>query len=218
MPLGVKLALHKREGNNQMRFGDRLKQERVKRELTQKEVAGHLNVSRQTISSWETENSYPDIDSLIAISDYYQISLDVLLKEDVGMKEYLKKQEVLDWIKPVRIGAVTIDFVFLGSLLFVHHAGIAGALLLLVALINLLVLMRINRLVEELTGKSKLERWPNNRKLVWPLVIILSVIAIISWYFNRQTAGEIIPVTMGLWLGVLLIEAVYWSRKRRGTL
>jgi len=58
-----------------MEFGDRLKQERKKRKLTQQVVADELNVSRQTISSWETENSYPDIASLLRLSDYYQISL-----------------------------------------------------------------------------------------------------------------------------------------------
>ena len=76
-----------------MKFGNRLKQERQKKQMTQQKVADDLNVSRQTISSWETENSYPDIESLIQLSNYYQVSLDTLLKEDTGMTEYLKKQE-----------------------------------------------------------------------------------------------------------------------------
>lgn len=78
-----------------MRFGARLKTERIELGLTQKQVADTMNVSRQTISSWETENSYPDIDSLIQLSDLFHISLDVLLKEDVGMKEYLKLEFTL---------------------------------------------------------------------------------------------------------------------------
>lgn len=54
-----------------LRFGERLKQARLAKQLTQKAVAEQLHVSRQTISSWETENSYPDIDSLLRLSDFY---------------------------------------------------------------------------------------------------------------------------------------------------
>ena len=55
-----------------MQFGDRLKQQRKIKELTQDEVAEKLNVSRQTISNWENEKSYPDIKSLISLSNIYE--------------------------------------------------------------------------------------------------------------------------------------------------
>ncbi|MCT6840190.1 MAG: helix-turn-helix domain-containing protein [Apilactobacillus kunkeei] len=74
-----------------MQFGDRLKQQRKIKELTQDDVGKQLNVSRQTISSWENENSYPDIKSLIQLSNLYNISLDTMLKEDNGMKEFIEK-------------------------------------------------------------------------------------------------------------------------------
>jgi len=86
-----------------MRFGERLKQARLDQKMTQKAVAEQLHVSRQTISSWETENSYPDIDSLLRLSDFYGLSLDVLLREDVGMTDYLRRQEVRKQIRPVRL-------------------------------------------------------------------------------------------------------------------
>lgn len=77
-----------------MQFGDRLKQQRKIKELTQDDVAKKLNVSRQTISSWENENSYPDIKSLIQLSNLYNISLDTMLKEDKGMKEFIEKSDL----------------------------------------------------------------------------------------------------------------------------
>ncbi|MCT6859582.1 MAG: helix-turn-helix domain-containing protein, partial [Apilactobacillus sp.] len=77
-----------------MQFGDRLKQQRKTKELTQDDVAKKLNVSRQTISSWENENSYPDIKSLIQLSNLYDISLDTMLKEDNGMKEFIEKNDL----------------------------------------------------------------------------------------------------------------------------
>lgn len=73
-----------------MRFGERLKKARSDMNLTQGDVANELYVTRQTISSWENEKTYPDISSLIQLSNYYQISLDTLLKEDTGMREDLE--------------------------------------------------------------------------------------------------------------------------------
>ena len=76
-----------------MQLGAQLKNARQKLGVTQEIVAAELHVSRQTISSWENERSYPDIASLIALSDYYQLSLDELLKEDNGMADDLARKE-----------------------------------------------------------------------------------------------------------------------------
>lgn len=96
-----------------MLFGERLQQSRNNLNLTQQDIADKMHVSRQTISSWERGNSYPDIDSLVSLSDYYHVSLDVLLKEDTGMKEYLEKKQVQKSIIPIVITLLIIDTIFL---------------------------------------------------------------------------------------------------------
>lgn len=50
--------------------------------MSQEEFAESLNVTRQTVSNWETGKNYPDIETLILISDRFSISLDILLKGD----------------------------------------------------------------------------------------------------------------------------------------
>lgn len=65
-----------------MNLKDRLKKHREEANYTQKELAEILNVSRQTISSWEVGRTYPDLDMIIALSELYTIPLDTLLKED----------------------------------------------------------------------------------------------------------------------------------------
>lgn len=65
-----------------MTFGTRLKQARIKQNLTQQQLAEQLHVSRQTISGWENERTYPDIDALIALSDLFGLSLDDLIRGD----------------------------------------------------------------------------------------------------------------------------------------
>lgn len=64
-----------------MEIGKKLKKARVQSGLTQENVAEKINVSRQAISNWENEKSYPDIISVIELSNLYSISLDDLLKQ-----------------------------------------------------------------------------------------------------------------------------------------
>lgn len=73
-----------------MKFGERLQHERQRLNLTQAEVASQLSVARQTISAWENERSYPDIQNLVALSDLYALSLDILLREDDVIMEHMK--------------------------------------------------------------------------------------------------------------------------------
>jgi transcriptional regulator with XRE-family HTH domain len=70
---------------------DKLKQARLLANLTQEELAEMLGVSRQTISNWENGRSYPDIVSVITLSDVYDMTLDSLLKGDKEMIKHLKE-------------------------------------------------------------------------------------------------------------------------------
>lgn len=70
-----------------MEIGSKLKNARNNSRLTQEQAAEVLGVSRQTISNWENNKSYPDIISVIKMSDIYSVSLDHLLKEEKSMKQ-----------------------------------------------------------------------------------------------------------------------------------
>ena len=74
-----------------MEIGVKLKEARLRAGLTQENVAEEIQVTRQTISNWETEKSFPDIVSVIKLSNLYNISLDKLLKGDEKMIEHLEK-------------------------------------------------------------------------------------------------------------------------------
>ena len=69
-------------------IGCKIKEARIEKKLTQEQVAELLGVSRQTISNWENEKSYPDIISVIKMSECYDVSLDYLLKGERKMKSY----------------------------------------------------------------------------------------------------------------------------------
>lgn len=70
-------------------IGCKIKQARLQAGLTQEQAAAALGVSRQTISNWETEKTYPDIISVVKMSDLYAVSLDQLLKGEAPADGYL---------------------------------------------------------------------------------------------------------------------------------
>lgn len=72
-----------------MDIGSKIKQSRLESKITQEQTAEALGVSRQTISNWENEKSYPDIISVLKMSDLYNVSLDYLLKGESQMKSYM---------------------------------------------------------------------------------------------------------------------------------
>ena len=73
-----------------MDIGQKLKNARLTAKMTQESVAEQIGVSRQTISTWENNKSYPDIMNVLALSDLYALSLDELLKGDQKMLAHLE--------------------------------------------------------------------------------------------------------------------------------
>ena len=65
-----------------MALSEKLYTLRKKSGLSQEQLAEQLNVSRQAISKWESGTSIPESDKLISISNYFNVSLDYLMKED----------------------------------------------------------------------------------------------------------------------------------------
>lgn len=94
-----------------MEIGNLLKQARMKFSLTQEQIAEKLFVSRQTISNWENGKSYPDIISVIKLSDLYSISLDELLKGDRKMVRHLDESTDVVRSNKKLIGAVIVNII-----------------------------------------------------------------------------------------------------------
>lgn len=74
-----------------MDFGKQIKQIRTDKNLTQEQMAGQLNVSRQAISNWENNKNLPDLELLILMSKVFSISLDQLILGDGAMNNMTAK-------------------------------------------------------------------------------------------------------------------------------
>ncbi|EHR36212.1 helix-turn-helix domain-containing protein [Facklamia languida] len=103
-----------------MTIGELLKEARLQAGMTQEKVAEAIGVSRQSISNWENDKTYPDVINVIALSELYQVSLDYLLK---GSKDYMKHlDESTDIVKSnkalirsIVLGVLAILFILLIS-------------------------------------------------------------------------------------------------------
>lgn len=77
-----------------MELGSQIRKYRTKASFSQEQLAEKVFVTRQTISNWENDRSYPDIRSLVLLSEVFQVSLDQLIKGDLEkMKKEIDRQE-----------------------------------------------------------------------------------------------------------------------------
>lgn len=74
-----------------MNIADRILHLRKSKGLSQEELADKIGVSRQAVSKWESEQSTPDIEKIILLSDYFETTTDYLLKGIEPANEFEKK-------------------------------------------------------------------------------------------------------------------------------
>ena len=94
-----------------MELGNRIKELRKAQSINQDDLAEKLFVSRQTISNWENDKSYPDIQSVLLLSEIFNVSVDQLLKGDVEkMEEIISEDTEMDMKKMIIYSRVMLIF------------------------------------------------------------------------------------------------------------
>ena len=95
-----------------MKIGETILKLREEKKMSQEEFAQYYHVTRQTISNWENEKNYPDLQTLIKISEESGITIDSMLKENFSMVQEIDKK--VRHLKVFKIGtAVLIAIVLL---------------------------------------------------------------------------------------------------------
>lgn len=117
-----------------MEIGRQIRKHRLELHLSQEELAERVYVTRQTVSNWENDKSYPDINSLVLLSTVFNISLDILVKGDLKeMEEKIKSEDVTKMKRESGIFAVLLIacIVLFAPLYFLFGIpGIAAEILL----------------------------------------------------------------------------------------
>ncbi len=113
-----------------MELCNQMKKYRSELGLSQDALAEKIYVSRQTISNWETGKNYPDVNSLIRMSEVFGITVDVLLKGDAEeIKEMIKREDQnefnrLSWVFSILVLLMILTPVPLAKLLGFWGLGI----------------------------------------------------------------------------------------------
>lgn len=110
-----------------MELQNQIKKYRANMELSQEELAEKVYVTRQTISNWENGKSYPDIHSLLLLSNLFGISLDQLIKGDVEiMREEIKEVDLQKFNREAGIFSVLLIGTVVSCVPLAKFFGIYG--------------------------------------------------------------------------------------------
>lgn len=139
-----------------MNLGSRLKKLRIEKNISQQELANYLSISRQAISNWETDRTQPNIETLIKLCNYYNISIDSMFSEaekkefntNIKPKNNLSKQEL--FYKKLTPFIILTCVIFSLTLLLPKHIHIPFLFFFFLTIIFLLVLMLVYYLVKRL--------------------------------------------------------------------
>ena len=111
-----------------MTIGEKLQFLRKNENLSQEILAEKLNVSRQAISKWEVNTALPEVDNIVLISKFFNITTDELLNDEKELKpkvEHPKPQKVIEnWLKSNRC-ILYIAYIFIVFLVFLSVATLS---------------------------------------------------------------------------------------------
>ena len=103
-----------------MKIGNKLNQLRKLSGMTQEQLAEKIDVSRQTISKWESDSTSPDLESIVKISRIFHVSLDDLLTDaDTGVTNRNDEQITLEDLMKINLHNRKMTLLLIGGLIFV---------------------------------------------------------------------------------------------------
>ena len=194
-----------------MNLSDRIQYLRKVRGISQEGLADQLGVSRRAVSKWESEQSMPDLDKIISMSDYFEVTTDYLLK---GIEPVVQKEEEQS-IKHRRIASnicyqLSLGFVGLGIILSII---LADFLKISILLTPVLIVQGVGLLVWG-TGRNLSEVRPSFQvKLALILFLLFVPLGFLSnilfplgkiFPYPTSLAASLTFVTFYLILGVCI--------------
>lgn len=194
-----------------MNLSDRIQYLRKSRGISQEGLADQLGVSRQAVSKWESEQSMPDLDKIISMSDYFEVTTDYLLK---GIEPVVQKEEEQS-IKHRRIASnicyqLSLGFIGLGIILSII---LADFLKISILLTPVLIVQGVGLLVWG-TGRNLSEVRPSFQvKLALILFLLFVPLGFLSnilfplgkiFPYPTSLAASLTFVTFYLILGVCI--------------
>lgn len=191
-----------------MELGKRIKTFREKINMSQEELADKIYTSRQTISNWENDKTYPDINSLKLLSNIFDVSLDNLIEGDIDiMKRKINETDRKGFITLSRLYSLELIIMIVSAYPLLKFVGYIGlGIWILFTLITIITAFTLEKIKNEYDVKSYKEivAFFNNKLLTheekieekakWPyqkviLTILSGVIAFIVFILLEVLIG-----------------------------
>ena len=188
-----------------MTIGERLLNLRKEKNLSQEELANVLDVSRQTISKWETDQTTPDFDKIVPLCEYFGITSDELLS---GKKDIIKSKEDTKKGKFARNLAISIGLYIFSIVLIILFSTIVDQPIIGVCLFFTVAAVATGMIIYSViyySGEKK-EKTKEDKtvKQVCEIVDILGVVV----YFLVSFATGAWHITWIIFLIIGLCEAI----------
>ena len=188
-----------------MTIGERLLKLRKERNLSQEELANVLDVSRQTISKWETDQTTPDFDKIIPLCEYFGITSDELLS---GKKDIIEANEDSKKSKFARNLAISVGLYIFSIVLIILFATIVNQPVIGVCLFFITIAIATGIIIYSSiiysTKKEKEKKENTNIKLICEIIDIIGVVA----YFLVSFATGAWHITWIIFLIIGLCETI----------
>lgn len=160
---------------DQIRIGEFLKELRKEKGLTQEQLAEKFNVSRRSVSRWETGSNLPDLSILVELAEFYDVDIKEIIdgaRKSEMMNEEVKevafkmadyaveqKSRFLIWIRRISLVGVVLMAVILGLQTFNYEAGTGTFLCYVFSVLAFVVMVILslytNGLLEEDAKRKK---------------------------------------------------------------
>lgn len=200
-----------------MTLGAKIATLRAERKLSQGDLAEKLNVSRQSVSKWETDTSVPELDKLILLSELFGVTIDELVKEEAPQRkapvpEADRSQPAAQ--KPSGTQK-TVGFILLGAGLAGFLLGVLFSRILLGLGIYLALAGTLLLLVKRYAGL--ILAWVTVA-LVFLLCPVYTGVGLLALYPPSRSNGHSVLNTMPLLILIallLLIGVTVWVLRKR---
>lgn len=129
------IKIEMKRGMN-MELGKQIKKYRCDFSMSQEELAEKIFVSRQTVSNWENDKSYPDVNSLVLLSEVFHTSIDHLIKGDMTMmKEKIKEEDKNEFEKVSQIYTILFFMMIISFIPLIKFGGYIGMIIWIILMI-----------------------------------------------------------------------------------
>lgn len=130
-----------------MNVGDRIFELRKKSGLSQEELGNSLNVSRQSVSKWEMDQSVPELDKVLAMSELFKVKTDYLLKGEVEQdSNKVTFNPIILTYAGVLLAIIGVFVIYPNRMHFWHGTGdrhLIGIILQIIGLFMFVISMKV---------------------------------------------------------------------------